>query len=154
MAVAVDDRTLRLVRNFDASRERLYAAWTDRDQFAQWFGPQGVDTVYCDLDVRAGGAWRLLGQGGDGQRYAVSGIYREVKPPERLSFTWAWHEKGDHDMPRGHETTVTLEFKARGAKTEMIMTQTRFADTDSVAAHNRGWTSAFGKLDALLARNP
>jgi len=89
MDAAVDDRTLRLVRVFDAPRERVYAAWTDPEQFAQWFGPQGVSTVYCDLDVRAGGAWRLLGQGAE-RRYAVSGKYLEVTPPERLVSTESW----------------------------------------------------------------
>ena len=57
MAAAVDDRTLRLTRRFDASPERLFDAWTDQDQFAEWFGPKGVTTVYCDLDPRTGGAW-------------------------------------------------------------------------------------------------
>jgi len=151
MDAAVDDRTLRLVRIFDAPRERLYAAWTDTEQFAQWFGPQGVTTVSCDLDVRVGGAWRLIGQGAE-QRYAVSGKYLEVKPPERLSFTWAWHEKDDHATPRGHETIVTIEFKALGAKTQLTMVQSRFAARTDAENHDRGWTSSFTKLDALLAR--
>ena len=152
MDAAVDDRTLRLVRTFDAPRERVYAAWTDREQFAQWFGPQGVTTVSCDLDVRTGGEWRLVGQEAD-RRYAVSGKYLEVTPPERLRFTWAWHEQGDHASPREHETIVSIEFKAKGAKTEMTMIQGRFLDRISVEKHNAGWTSSFGKLDALLARN-
>jgi uncharacterized protein YndB with AHSA1/START domain len=151
MDAAVDDRTLRLVRMFDAPRERLYAAWTDPEQFAQWFGPQGVTTVSCDLDVKVGGAWRMLGQGAE-RRYAVSGQYLEVKPPERLCFTWAWHDKGDHAALREHETIVTIEFKAKGAKTEMTMIQGRFPDRTDTENHNRGWTSTFTKLDALLAR--
>ena len=61
MAAAVDDLTLRLTRRFDASPERLFDAWTDQEQFAEWFGPKGVTTVYCDLDPRTGVAWRLLG---------------------------------------------------------------------------------------------
>ena len=151
MEAAADDRTLRLVRMFDAPRERLYAAWTDREQFAQWFGPQGVTTVSCDLDVRVGGTWRMMGRGAE-QRYAVSGRYLEVKPPERLSFTWAFHDKDDHATPRGHETIVTIEFKALGGKTQMTMVQGSFATRTDTEAHNRGWTSTFTKLDALLAR--
>ena len=152
MDAAVDDRTLRLVRLFDAAPERLFDAWTDQDQFAAWFGPVGVTTVYCELDVKVGGAWRLLGRNSE-RTFAVSGRYLEVKRPERLAFTFAWHDKGDHAEPREHETTVTLDFKAvPGGKTEMTMVQTRFLDETTTANHNRGWDSSFDKLDALLGR--
>ena len=72
MAAVVDDRTLRLTRRFDASPERLFDAWTDQAQFAEWFGPQGLTTVYCDLDPHTGGAWRLLGRNSE-RTFAVSG---------------------------------------------------------------------------------
>lgn len=151
MDVAVDDRTLRLSRVFDAPRERLFAAWTDEEHFAAWFGPPGVTTLDCRLDVRVGGTWRLLGQGPE-RRHAVSGHYLEVTPPERLSFTWAWHLQGDHANPREHETVVTLEFKALGSRTELVMVQGRFRDADGSADHNRGWTGSFTKLDEFLRR--
>lgn len=151
MDVAVDDRTLRLSRVFDAPRQRVFAAWTDPDQFAQWFGPPGVTTVYCDLDVRVGGAWRLLGASAEG-KHAVSGKYLEVKAPERLAFTWAWHEEGDHARPRGHETVVTLDFKDVGGKTEMTMVQGRFAESSGAVNHDRGWTGSFTKLETFLGR--
>jgi uncharacterized protein YndB with AHSA1/START domain len=152
MAAVVDDRTLRLTRRFDASPERLFDAWTDQAQFAEWFGPKGVTTVYCDLDPRTGGAWRLLGRNSE-RTFAVSGRYLEVKRPERLVFTFAWHDKGDHAELREDETTVTLDFRPlAGGKTEMTMVQTRFPDTTAAANHNRGWTGSFDKLDDLLRR--
>jgi uncharacterized protein YndB with AHSA1/START domain len=154
MAAAVDDLTLRLTRRFDASPERLFDAWTDQEQFAEWFGPKGVTTVYCDIDPRTGGAWRLLGRNTE-RTFAVSGRYLEVRRPERLVFTFGWHDKGDHAEPRDPETTVTLDFKPiAGGKTEMTMVQTRFPDPTATANHNRGWDMSFDKLDVLLARNP
>ena len=97
-------------------------------------------------------AWRLLGRNTE-RTFAVSGRYLEVKRPERLAFTFAWHDKGDHAQPREHETTVTLDFRpVAGGKTEMTMVQTRFLDETTTADHNRGWDSSFDKLDALLGR--
>ena len=152
MAAVVDDNTLRLTRIFDAPRERVFDAWTDEKQFAEWFGPPGVTTVYCNLDVRVGGGWRLLGRNEE-RSFAVSGKYVEVERPERLAFTWAWHDKGDHAQPREHETTVWLEFRSvAGGKTEMTMVHGAFLDRTGVANHNRGWDGSFGKLDALLRR--
>ena len=151
MDAAVDDRTLRLVRLFDAAPERLFDAWTDPDQFAAWFGPAGVTTVYCELDVRVGGAWRLLGRNTE-RTFAVSGKYLEVERPERLAFTFGWHDKGDHAQPRDPETVVSLDFEsAAGGKTRMTMVQSRFPDQTGRDNHNRGWDGSFDKLDALLA---
>ena len=151
MDVAVDDRTLRLSRVFDAPCERVFAAWTDEEQFAEWFGPPGLTTLECRLDLRVGGAWRLLAQGSE-RRHAVSGHYLDVTPPYRLSFTWAWHLQGDPEKPREHETVVTLDFRALGDRTELVMVQGRFRDPDGSTDHNRGWTGSFTKLDEFLRR--
>jgi uncharacterized protein YndB with AHSA1/START domain len=145
------DSTVAITRVFDAPRERVFAAWTDPDQFREWFGPPGINNLVCELDVRPGGAWRLMGESERG-RHTVSGKYLDVAPPERLSFTWAWHTDGDFAKPREHETTVTLLFKAVGERTEMTIVHGRFLDATGVANHNRGWTGSFDKLAALLRR--
>ena len=106
----LDARTLRLVRVFDAPRERIDG----------------------------------LNEGG--RVFASSGKYVEVKRPERLVFTWAHHETDDLASPRGHETTVHLEFRALGEKTELTLIQGPFADEPSLRAHNEGWSGSFDKL--------
>jgi uncharacterized protein YndB with AHSA1/START domain len=146
-----DDRTLRMVHTFDASPERVFAAWTDPAQFTEWFGPHGMKNTHCCLNLRVGGTWELTGEG-LGTRRAVSGRYLAVDPPRLLSFTWAWHETGDLATPREHETTITLEFKPAGARTEVTLTQTRFRDPAGAANHRWGWTGSFEKLDAFLAK--
>jgi len=152
MAVAAaDDLFLRMSRTFDAPRERVFAAWTNPDHLREWFGPPGVSNVECELDARPGGAWRLRGMSDRGS-LAVSGRYVDVVPPERLSFTWAWHTGGDFANPREHETTVTLLFKVVGQRTEMTVVHGRFVDATGVANHNRGWTGSFDKLAAFLGR--
>lgn len=143
--------TLQMVRIFKASRERLFAAWTDPRLLAAWFGPPDVSVRSCELDVQVGGAWRLSGGRHGEPLLAVSGRYLEVTPPDRLVFTWAWHEGGDFAAPREHETKVTLVFRSVGDRTEMTLTHGPFRDRTGVDNHDRGWTGSFGKLEALLA---
>src|SRR5262245_12878205 len=111
IATDLGSRTLHLVRVFDASRERVFDAWTEAEQFMQWMCPPGVGVDECELDVRPGGAWRVKGFMPNG-RFAMSGAYVEVKRPELLVFTWAHHAEEDWTAPRGHETTVRVEFRA------------------------------------------
>ena len=47
----IDIRTLRLVHVFKAPVERVFAAWTDPDQFVQWMCPPGFGLDRCELDA-------------------------------------------------------------------------------------------------------
>jgi uncharacterized protein YndB with AHSA1/START domain len=77
----------------------------------------------------------------------VSGVYREIAPPRRLAFTWAWEENG----VRGHETVVELEFVPAGRNTRLVLHQRGFASADSRDKHSFGWNSSFVCLDQHLA---
>ena len=162
MAESASGLILRMTRTFDATPERVFAAWTDPDQFGQWFGPVGMKTVSCDLDAKVGGTWRLMGEGENipgrqmpgRARPTVSGKYLEIEPPSRLVFTWAWHEQDDFASPRGQESIVTIQFSPAGERTEMVFTQAVFKEEQARAAHNRGWTESFNKLGDFLRRAP
>ncbi len=147
----LDDRTLHLSRIFDASRERVFDAWARQDHFVQWMCPPGVDITLCEIDVRPGGAWRIDGRNADGD-FSMSGIYLEVVRSERLVFTWAHHADGHCSGPRGHETTVRVELRALGHRTELTLVHGPFADESSFGGHRRGWTGSFDKLEAFIRR--
>lgn len=152
MAAVLDDKTLRLVRVFNAPRERVFDAWVVEDNFIQWMCPPNVHVDEVTLDVRPGGAWCLRGRNETKGNFLTSGTYVEVKRPERLVFTWAHHATDDLASPRGHETTVHLEFRALGDKTELTLIHGPFADEPSVKAHNQGWDGSLDKLDSYLRR--
>jgi uncharacterized protein YndB with AHSA1/START domain len=150
MDTVIDTRTLKLTRVFNAPRERVFAAWTDAEQFTQWMCPPGFGLDECSLDVRPGGAWRVKGYKPDGERFAKSGVYVEVEKPALLSFTWAHHEREDWMSPRGHETTVRVELRALGNKTELTLTQGPFIDMPNFTGHRDGWNGSFDKLSDFL----
>jgi len=151
VAAVLDDNSLRLVRVFDAPRERVFDAWADETQFIQWMCPPGVMLDEASLDVRPGGAWHARGHRPD-RTFATSGRYLEVKRPERLVFTWAHHAGDDYSSARGHETTVRIELRALGNKTELTLLHGPFADMPSRDNHNRGWNGSFDKLETFLRK--
>jgi uncharacterized protein YndB with AHSA1/START domain len=51
---------------------------------------------------------------------------------------------------RGHETTVHLEFRPLGTKTELTLIHGPFADEPRLKAHNEGWSGSFDKLETYL----
>jgi uncharacterized protein YndB with AHSA1/START domain len=142
-----DALVLRLSRSFAAPRERVFRAFTAPTQLVRWWGPKGFTVPACTLDVRVGGAWRTVMRSPEGKDHIVSGVYREIMPPERLVFTWAWEEDG----ARGHETVVTIEFSETPGGTRLELTHERFQTEDSRNAHRDGWSSCLDCLEEALA---
>jgi uncharacterized protein YndB with AHSA1/START domain len=89
-----DDRVLVITRVLDAPRDRVFAAWVDQRQAAQWWGPRGFITVSNEMDVRVGGEWRRCMRSPEGKEHCSRGVYREIVKPERLVFTFIWEQGG------------------------------------------------------------
>lgn len=87
-AATARERELLIVRIIDAPRERVYDAWTHH--LPEWWGPHGMTTPVCEMDLRAGGAFRTVMRAPDGTEYPTRGIFAEVVPNERIVFTDAF----------------------------------------------------------------
>jgi len=60
------DREIVTTRVVDAPRERVWRAWTERAQVAQWWGPNGFTNTIHEMDLRPGGVWQFVMHGPDG----------------------------------------------------------------------------------------
>src|SRR6266851_3665544 len=116
--VATTDRELTLTRVLDAPREVVFRMWTDPQHVAQWWGPMGFTNPVCEMDVRPGGALRIVMRAPDGTDYPMTGIFQEIAPPERLVFTnIAVDAAGDHLL----EGTTIVTFAAQQGKTTLTL---------------------------------
>ncbi|HSD52288.1 MAG TPA: SRPBCC domain-containing protein [Candidatus Methylomirabilis sp.] len=138
--------TLNLRRTFKAPREKVFRAWTDPEELKKWWGPEGYETVSAEVDLSVGGKYRLgMRKLPDGEIFYLSGIYREVRPPERLVYTWRWEAK-----PEMGETLVTVEFRQVGGSTEVALTHEFFPTAQARDDHNRGWNGCLDRLEKLF----
>jgi uncharacterized protein YndB with AHSA1/START domain len=142
-----DALVLRLSRSFAAPRERVFRAFTAPTQLTKWWGPKGFTVPACTMDVRAGGAWHTVMRSPEGKDHIISGVYREIVPPERLVFTWAWEQDG----ARSHETVVTIELLETPGGTRLELTHELFESEDSRDRHRQGWSGCFDCLEQALA---
>jgi uncharacterized protein YndB with AHSA1/START domain len=81
---------LTLTREYDAPRELVYKAWTDKELVSEWWGPNGFTAPVVELDVRPGGAINIVMEDTEGMiekgiRYPLSGSFQEVIKPEKTS---------------------------------------------------------------------
>jgi uncharacterized protein YndB with AHSA1/START domain len=101
-----------LTRLIDAPRERVWKAWTDPLQFAQWWGPHHFTCPVCEIKVRPGGKIYLAMQGPDGSPFSeplpMGGEFLEVVPPDRLVFTALAFPDGQGGWKLDNLNTVVL----------------------------------------------
>ena len=77
------DRTIRVEREFDAPRDRVWRAFTEPDLIAQWWG-RGNKLVIERWEPVRGGHWRVVEHTPDGESHGFEGRYREVTPKDRI----------------------------------------------------------------------
>lgn len=73
-------------RTFDAPRERVWAAHTNAEALAQWWGPKGSKIRVIKLDFRPGGIFHYAMSYQPGHEMFGRFIYREIVAPERIVF--------------------------------------------------------------------
>ncbi len=137
---------LRISRRLKAPREAVFRAFTDPAELAKWFGPEGMNVDNVKVDLRPGGAYSMVFNEADGEAHGLSGVYREISPPERLVMTWIW----DHGGMAGIETLVTIELADAGAETELTLIHEKLLNQEFLELHGQGWTSSFNCLDQIL----
>jgi uncharacterized protein YndB with AHSA1/START domain len=143
-----NDREVVITRAVDAPRRLVFAAWTDPIHIPQWLlGPEGWTMPICEMDLRPGGAWRYVWRKADGVEMEMSGIVREVRPPERLVTTERWG-------PEWPETVNTLLLTESGGKTTISLTITYVSKAARDAALETGMADgveqSFVRLDRIV----
>jgi uncharacterized protein YndB with AHSA1/START domain len=127
-------------RVFDAPRETVFAAWTDRDRAVRWWGPRDFETTDLELDLRPNGHWHGTIQSPEGEVYPQHGVFHEIIRPERLVFTFQWDDGSDP------ESLIVVDLESRGGQTEMTFRQSGFESEDARDSHEEGWNESFDRL--------
>jgi len=148
MADVIEETDDRLVirKLIPASREEVFAAWSDPASIRHWMCPGDVIMTEAQLDFRVGGWFRIVMKG-EREDYDHSGAYQVIEPPSKLSFTWI--SKGT-DLKT---TLVTVELFEREGGTELILTHERFPSAERVERHKRGWGQIADRLAEHLRQD-
>ncbi len=146
-------KELTLKRTFDAPRHKVFKAWIEPAQMAQWFGPKGFDNPICELDVRPGGKLLIHMRDANGAIYPCRGIFHEVVEPERLVFT---SMAIDDDGRILIEALNTVTFTEQAGKTVLTL-HVRVVEAvgmglEYIKGMDAGWSQSFDKLGALMGK--
>jgi uncharacterized protein YndB with AHSA1/START domain/predicted SnoaL-like aldol condensation-catalyzing enzyme len=142
------DREVVMTRVFDAPVKLVWRAYTEPEFIPRWWGPRYHTTRVDKMDVKPGGAWRFVSRAPDGGEYGFHGVFREVVPMERISWTF------EFEGTPGHVSVDTVRFEDQDGKTKVTVTSLfeNKADRDGMVTSGmeKGATESTERLDELL----
>ena len=141
--------TVRIVREFDATPDRVFRAHVEPDLVARWLGPRGYEMEIDRYDCATGGSYRYLHRDGD-ETYAFFGSFHEVRPDEVIVQTFTFEGFPDsvsldrlelEDLGDGRtRLTATSQFDSFEARDGMV-----------ASGMEVGMREGYERLDELLA---
>lgn len=139
---------VRVTHVFDAAPDEVFAAWTDPEQVARWWAPDGFEIPLDSVAVepRVGGRFHLtMVDASSGERFPYRAEIVEITEPERIVL----RAEGIPDA--GIEETITrVVLEADGAGTRMTITSGPYTE-DVRPNAEAGWVDIIGNLERLLA---
>ena len=143
--------TIRIIRDFDAPRDRVFRAWVDPELVVQWLGPKSSEMRIDQWNAHTGGNYRYAALQDGEEVAAFYGSFHEVRPSERLVQTFTWE-----GMPDGVSLeTMTFEDLGDGrTRTVGLSVVDSFEGRDAIMASGMdvGVNEGYEKLDTLLAQ--
>jgi uncharacterized protein YndB with AHSA1/START domain len=142
------EREIRIERIFNANRDRVWQAFTDPKQVAQWWG-RGHKLDIEKFEPKRGGHWRFV-EHADGQTHGFEGRYREVTPKERIVQTFEWDGMPGHVVVE----SVTLEDLGDGRTRVVNISLFHTQEERDGMLHSgmeTGLNESYQALDRLLA---
>lgn len=148
------ERELVLTRVIDAPRERVFQAWTTR--LPEWWGPHGMTTPVCEMDLRPGGVFRTVMRAPDGTEYPTRGVFLEVAAPGRIVFTDAY-DAGWEPRPDPFFTAITIFDELPGGRTRYTARALHWTaanrEQHEKMGFYQGWGESLDRLAALVAKS-
>ena len=148
---ATAERELTITRTINAPREKVFKAWTDPVQLANWWGPKGFSSTIHEADARPGGKIYIDMKAPDGTVYPMDGEFYEINPPERLVFISAALDKNNKRL---FEVLNTVTFADVNGKTKLTLhvrvSKIRSEDAHYLDGMNQGWTGSLDRLTQLV----
>lgn len=139
--------TLTLTRWFDAPRALVWEAVTTPALVQQWWAPDWVEMVACEMDLRVGGSWRFRLRAPQGE-IGFHGEYREIVAPERLVQTFIFDPIPD--SPAIERLTLIAD----GDRTQLVVVAEHLSvearDAHIASGMERGMRQTHAKLERLV----
>lgn len=76
--------TFQTSREIPATIEQVFAAISQPERLARWWGPAGFTNTFIVCEFKEGGRWSFIMHGPDGKDYPNENVFAEIESPKRV----------------------------------------------------------------------
>ncbi|MGC4103620.1 SRPBCC family protein [Ferruginibacter sp.] len=154
---ANSDKTLLVQRQFDATPEMVWKAWTDSEILAEWWAPTPFKAITKSMDFREGGRWHYYMLGPDGSKFWCMVDYLTIDLMKKFTARdFFCDEEGNknNELPGMHWENVFTAVD-NGTKVSVTVTFNSKEDLDKIVSmgFKEGFAMAHENLDKVLAED-
>lgn len=154
MSIEVNESKIIFKRDFQATVEEIFKAYTEQSLFEQWFHPQGATTEVFEFNVETGGQAFFAIYTDQGTSYTLT-KYNEVKAPYLIDYNDYFTDKeGNIDKNMASMRNV-IQLEQKGENSTRIISTAELPDPKSAQqlldmGVEAGMNSTFDNLETLL----
>jgi len=159
--VAGDKKTLVVERAFDATRSKVWDAFTNPKLLAKWWGPRGWETEIRHMEFSDGGYWHYGMKCIDpaqkdwyGNTSWGKATYKNIKPQDSFEYTDMFCDENGVTTPGMPVARSTLTFTEVGGITT-VTSRTEYETPEALAqvlkmGMEEGLSQTWDRLDESL----
>jgi uncharacterized protein YndB with AHSA1/START domain len=139
-------------RDFSATPEQLFRAWTEPALVAQWLGPRDKEIDLIEYDARTGGSYRYVHRDADGREYRFRGVFHTVVGDERIVQTFEFEGAPD-EVSLDSAVFEDLDGRTR-LRTHTVFPSIEARDAAIANGMARGIAESMDRLEELTGSSP
>ncbi len=152
----LSNKKITVIREFAASLENVWSAWTDPSLLDQWWAPKPWKAITKSMDFREGGYWLYCMTGPNGEKSWDRADFITIEPKNLFIVeNYFCDEQGNKNssMPTMHWKNQ-FHKTPEGAKVEVEITFAEIADFEKIIemGFEQGFTAALENLDEILEK--
>lgn len=153
-----DNQRIIISRRYNATRSRVWKAWTDASLLDQWWGPNPWRAVTKSFDFSPGGRWLYAMTGPQGEQHWCMVAYKTIDAENSFTARDTFCDEHGNPNPTLPANDWTTRFIDHTAYTDVIVT----IDFDSIEdlktivemGFEQGFTAGLNQLQEMLDQPP
>ncbi len=147
-------------RQFNASVDQIWKAWSESEYVKQWWGPNGFTAPVANMDFREGGTSFVCMHSPDFGTLCNTWTYTKIVQKERIEFTHRWADENGNivspaeagiqpDLPDEVPHEITIKDLDNG-QTELTVSEFGYATDEMVQMSKTGLEQTLDKMAAIF----
>lgn len=151
-----DTKTISVKREFAATKDLVWDAWTKPELLDQWWAPRPYRTVTKSMNFKEGGSWFYSMVGPEGDTHWCKANYKKISSGKSFTYQDAFCDDKGVENTQLPSTQWATQFTAYGDSTvvDVKLVYETVEDLERIIqmGFKEGFTMALGNLDEIFEK--